>query len=142
MTELKPGRLDDEVGQEMLMSMAKLICGHVETHIQSAFLNRTGIARNRIFRLKSLLSPDEPDPGEIRFSFIELVRIARELGYASVSEMITVVERESLENLRSENPETLRRYKAITLASVFLQLTADEMDSIRHALNIVDGNTH
>ena len=67
------------------------------------------------------------------------MRIARELGFSSLSELVARIERESLENLRSENPETTRRHKAIVLASVFLQLTPDEMDSIRQALEIVDG---
>ena len=139
MADGKPGRLDDELANEMLKAIAHLITAHVETHIQNTFLLRTGIARNRIFRLKRLRQSSDADPGEIRFSFTELVRIARELGYSSLSELVARIERESLENLRSENPETTRRHKAIVLASIFLQLSADEMDSIRKALEIVDG---
>ena len=139
MEERKPGRLDDELANEMLRALAQLISAHVETHIQNTFLNRTGIARNRVFRLKRLRQARDANTSEIRFSFTELVRIARELGFASLSELVARIERESLENLRSENPETTRRHKAIVLASVFLQLTPDEMDSIRKALDIVDG---
>ena len=139
MVEGKPGRLDDELSKEMLKTLAYLISDHVETHIQNTFLQRTGIARNRIFRLKRLRQAAEVDPGEIRFSFTELVRIGRELGFSSLSELIARIERESLENLRSEDPETTRRHKAIVLASIFLQLSVDEMDSIRQALEIVDG---
>ena len=139
MEERKPGRLDDELANEMLRALAQLITTHVETHIQNTFLHRTGIARNRVFRLKRLRQAPDSNPSEIRFSFTELVRIARELGFSSLSELVARIERESLEKLRSENPETTRRHKAIVLASVFLQLTPDEMDSIRQALEIVDG---
>ena len=139
MAEGKPGRLDDELANEMLRALAHLISIHVETHIQNTFLHRTGIARNRIFRLKRLRHSADSHPGEIRFSFTELVRIARELGFSSLSELIARIERESLVNLRSENPETTRRHKAIVLASLFLQLSTEEMDSIRQALEIVNG---
>ncbi len=139
MAEGKPGRLDDELANEMLRALAHLISIHVETHIQNTFLHRTGIARNRIFRLKRLRHSADANPGEIRFSFTELVRIARELGFSSLSELVARIERESLANLRSENPETTRRHKAIVLASIFLQLSTEEMDSIRQALEIVDG---
>ena len=142
MAEGKPGRLDDELANEMLRALAHLISIHVETHIQNTFLHRTGIARNRIFRLKRLRHSADANPGEIRFLFhgnwCEPAR-TRELGFSSLSELVARIERESLANLRSENPETTRRHKAIVLASIFLQLSTEEMDSIRQALEIVDG---
>ena len=139
MPKRKAIRLDDELAKELLAAFAQLVSEHVETHVQRGFLQRTGLARNRLFRLKRLPSSIDSGAGEMRFSFIELVRIANELGYSSLSEMITEIERESLERLRHKTPEIRRRHKAIGLASVFLNLTADEMDSIRQALEIVDG---
>jgi len=142
-------RMEEELAEEMLGSLATLISDHIATHVQSRFLQRTGIARNRIFRLRAF--QPEPGkapgsskapvgartPGEIRFSMIELLRIAHELDFSTVSEMVAQLEREALERLRTDDPDARRRHRAIELAANFLRLSQDELDCIRQALDIL-----
>ena len=132
----QPQALNETVAEEMVLGLARRIDEHVETHLQNAFIQRTGIARNRIFRIKDKLkSPDIKQ--EIRFSIPELARIAKELRYMTLTGFIEEVESEALRKLDRHTDETLKRRRAIELAAMFLKLSESEMEQIRTALELV-----
>ena len=132
----QPQALNETVAEEMVLGLARRIDEHVETHLQNAFIQRTGIARNRIFRIKDRLkSPDMKQ--EIRFSIPELARIAKELRYMTLTGFIEEVESEALRKLDRHTDETLKRRRAIELAAMFLKLSESEMEQIRTALELV-----
>ena len=132
----QPQALNETVAEEMVLGLARRIDEHVETHLQNAFIQRTGIARNRIFRIKDKLkSPDTKQ--EIRFSIPELARIAKELRYMTLTGFIEEVESEALRKLDRHTDETLKRRRAIELAAMFLKLSESEMEQIRTALELV-----
>ena len=132
----QPQALNETVAEEMVLGLARRIDEHVETHLQNAFIQRTGIARNRIFRIKDRLkSPDIKQ--EIRFSIPELARIAKELRYMTLTGFIEEVESEALRKLDRHTDETLKRRRAIELAAMFLKLSESEMEQIRTALELV-----
>ncbi len=132
----QPQALNETVAEEMVLGLARRIDEHVETHLQNAFIQRTGIARNRIFRIKDKLkSPDIKQ--EIRFSIPELARIAKELRYMTLTGFIEEVESEALRKLDRHTNETLKRRRAIELAAMFLKLSESEMEQIRTALELV-----
>ena len=132
----QPQALNETVAEEMVLGLARRIDEHVETHLQNAFIQRTGVARNRIFRIKDKLkSPDMKQ--EIRFSIPELARIAKELRYITLTGFIEDVESEALRKLDRHTNETLKRRRAIELAAMFLKLSESEMEQIRTALELV-----
>lgn len=132
----KDREVDEIVAQRMVNSLAEIIDDHVESHVQSVFINRTGIARNRIFRIKDKVkNPNSSE--EIRFSVPELLRVARELRYSSLTSFIEDIESDALHSLDEHTDETTRRRKSIELAALFLKLSEGELDRIREALKLV-----
>lgn len=128
--------IDELVAQRMVICLAELIDDHVESHVQNVFINRTGIARNRIFRIKEKIrNPDSTE--EIRFSIPELLRIAREMRYSSLTSFIEDIEADALHGLEQHTDETSRRRKSIELAALFLKLSDGELQRIREALDLV-----
>ncbi len=132
----EPNPVSEGVGREMVLGLARRVDEHVETHVQNVFIKRTGIARNRIFRIKDKLK-DPTSTEEIRFSLPELVRIAGELRFPSLSAMIEDIEGEALRTLNQHTDETLRRRRSIELAAMFLKLSDSELERMREALDLV-----
>lgn len=134
--ESKQDPLHDPVGAAMVLAFARRIDQHVEVYVQNTFIRRTGIARNRIFRIRDrVANPDATE--EIRFSLPELQRIAKELRYSSTTAMIEDIEGEALKEHDQETDETVHRRRSIELAALFLKLSESELDRMRQALELV-----
>lgn len=127
---------NDPVGEAMNLGLARRIDEHAATHVLNVFIKRTGIARNRILRIRDhVRNPTTRE--EIRFSMRELASIARELRYNSLCAMFEDIESEALRDLDQHTDETMRRRRSVELAAMFLKLSDSEIRQIREALEMV-----
>ena len=140
-TPPETGPLDDRLAHELARALAGIIDQHLQAHTQSSFVRQTGITRSRVHRLRSLVRSGKRHPGEMRFSVIELVRIADALGYGTVGELVAKVERQALQVVGYDSTDARRRHLAAELSARFLRLSDDEIDSIQLALDVVRGRT-
>lgn len=126
----------EDVIQHMEMELARLIGEHMTSHVMSTFVARTGVARNRVFRIRDKLQDDDSD-AEIRFTVGELSRIARELRFESLTAMIEYVEHKALLDLDEHSHETVHRRQALELATKFMRLSEREVQVIQEAIDMV-----